>query len=200
MKPALHTHLQADAFASPWTLRRRLELLAWDWAWTLTCRWTPKPFNRWRLMVLRGFGAKIHGTPFVHQRARITQPRNLVLYHRACLGDGAHAYALGRIELHAGATIAQEAYLCTGTHDFAAGNRALQTAPIVVREGAFVGARAFVLPGLILGSGCLVGAMAVVTKDVPPGAIVAGNPARSRGTVSAETPMPLSVVCGPPGT
>jgi putative colanic acid biosynthesis acetyltransferase WcaF len=206
MKSHLHTHTQADAYASPWTLRRRCERLAWEWTWTLACRWTPKPFNRWRLVVLRLFGAEIHGTPFVHARARVTQPRNLVLHHRACLGDGAHAYALDRIVLHAGATIAQEAYLCTGTHDFASPLLSLQTAPIEVGPDAFVGARAFVLPGLTLGAGCVVGAMSLVARDVAPHAIVAGNPARHRGYRTppqagpGETPMPRSADSGLPRT
>jgi len=179
MRSPLNTHTQADAYASPWPLRRRIALLAWEYAWLLACAWTPKPFNPWRLLVLRRFGAEIHGTPFVHARARISQPWNLVLHHRACLGDRAAAYTLGRIEIHEGATIAQEVYLCTGTHDFSSEGLPLQTAPIVVGRGAFVGARAFVMPGVTLGAGCVVGAMAVVTRDVAVGARVAGNPARS---------------------
>lgn len=181
MSVVLRTHVQASAYASPWTLRRRLALLAWDATWALTCAWTPKPCNPWRLLVLRAFGAEIRGTPFVHQRARIQQPANLVLHDRACLGDGAVAYSLDRIVLHEGATVAQEVYLCTGTHDFAAAHLPLQTAPIVVERGAFIGARAFVMPGLTLGAGCVVGAMAVVTRDVPPGKTVAGNPAQLIG-------------------
>jgi len=179
MKPNLETLYQANAQASPWTFRRRCALLAWDLAWSLTCRWTPKPLNPWRVLVLRLFGAKIHGTPFVHQRARIQQPWNLTLHDRACLGDGANAYSLGPIVIHEDATIAQEAYLCTGTHDFSQQHLPLQIAGIVVERGAFVGARAFVLPGLTLGERCIVGAMSVVTRDVAPGAVVAGNPARS---------------------
>lgn len=188
MKSDLLTHPQASAYVSPWSLRRRCALLAWDYAWALTCAWTPKPLNPWRLVVLRWFGAEIHGTPFVHPRARIQQPWNLALHHRACLGDRAHAYALGRIVLHEAATIAQEAYLCTGTHDFTSPALSLQTAPIVVKRGAFVGARAFVLPGVTLGAGCIVGAMAVVTRDVPDGATVAGNPARI--LVRRKGPLP----------
>ena len=38
--------------------------------------------------------------------------------HRACLGERSVAYSLGTIEIMEGATVAQEAYLCTGTHDF----------------------------------------------------------------------------------
>jgi len=48
----------------------------------------------------------------------------------------------------------------------------------VVKRGASIGANATILPGITLGEGCLVGAGSVVTKDVPPGAVVAGNPAR----------------------
>lgn len=174
-------HHQTSAYVSPWSWSRRSALLLWGVVWPLTCQWTPKPANVWRLFVLRCFGTKIHGRPFVHPRARIAQPWNLVLHHRACLGDRAHAYSLGLIEIGAEATIAQEAYLCTGTHDFTSPSLALQTAPIRIGRGAFVGARSFVLPGLTLGEGCIVGAGAVVTRAVAPYAIVAGNPARVIG-------------------
>jgi UDP-2-acetamido-3-amino-2,3-dideoxy-glucuronate N-acetyltransferase len=48
----------------------------------------------------------------------------------------------------------------------------------VVRHGASIGTGATILGGLEIGAGAIVGAGAVVTKSVPPGAIVAGNPAR----------------------
>ena len=48
----------------------------------------------------------------------------------------------------------------------------------VVRAGARIGAHALLLPGVVVGKGALVGAGAVVTRDVPDGSIVVGNPAR----------------------
>ncbi|MCP9929758.1 putative colanic acid biosynthesis acetyltransferase [Cyanobium sp. AMD-g] len=174
----LQTHSQASRYASPWSFRYRLRILLWEYTWLLLCTWTPKPFNPWRLLILQCFGTTIHGEPFVHQRARIEHPWNLTLHHKACLGDRAHAYCLGKVEIHTGACVAQEAYLCTGTHDFKLFDRPLQTAPISIRRDAFIGARAFLLPGVTVGEGAIVGACSVVTRQVPPATLVAGNPAR----------------------
>lgn len=178
----IKTHAQATPYDSPWTLRQRVAALIWDYVWAIFCSWTPKPLNPWRLLILRLFGAKLHGTPFVHQRARIQLPWNLTMHHRACLGDRANAYTLAPITIGEGATIAQEAYLCSGTHDFASPALPLQTSPIHIGADVFVGARAMILPGLTIGDRAIVGACAVVTKNVAESAIVAGNPAKVIGT------------------
>jgi putative colanic acid biosynthesis acetyltransferase WcaF len=177
MNPPRRTYTQATPYDSPWTRGQRARILLWEWCWLIFCRWTPKPCNRWRLLWAGWFGARIQGSPFIHPRARITHPWNLTLFDRACLGDGAHAYALAPIELREGCTIAQEAYLCTGTHDFSSASLPLQTAPIVIGAGAFIGLRAIILPGVTVGKQAVVGAGAVVTRDVAANQTVAGNPA-----------------------
>ncbi len=56
----------------------------------------------------------------------------------------------------------------------------------LVRKGASIGANATILPGIVVGMNAMVGAGAVVTKNVPPNAVVAGNPARITGYVDAR--------------
>lgn len=62
--------------------------------------------------------------------------------------------------------------------------------PTLVRKRASIGSNATILCGVTIGEGALVGAGAVVTKDVPPGSIVAGNPARIVGLVAGTCSSP----------
>jgi acetyltransferase-like isoleucine patch superfamily enzyme/dTDP-4-dehydrorhamnose 3,5-epimerase-like enzyme len=68
----------------------------------------------------------------------------------------------------------------------------------IVRAGASIGANATILPGLEIGRGAMVGAGAVVTRPVPPNAIVKGNPARIHGYV--ETAARAPEAAAPPST
>jgi acetyltransferase-like isoleucine patch superfamily enzyme len=53
-----------------------------------------------------------------------------------------------------------------------------KTAPVVIENEVFIGMNCLILKGVTIGQGSVVGANSVVTRDVPPGYIVAGNPAR----------------------
>jgi acetyltransferase-like isoleucine patch superfamily enzyme len=58
--------------------------------------------------------------------------------------------------------------------------------PTVVKKGASIGSGATIMCNVTIGERALVGAGAIVTRDVPPGAIVAGNPASVRRAVAKE--------------
>ena len=72
----------------------------------------------------------------------------------------------------------------TNSHPIEYGSRVIndmsktKTAPIYIKEGAFVGARCIIMKGVTIGAHSIVGAGSVVTKSVPDNCIVGGNPAR----------------------
>ena len=67
----------------------------------------------------------------------------------------------------------------------------VQTGEVVIEDGVFIGVNAVILPGVHIGKAAVVGAGAVVTHDVPPAAIVAGNPARVIRRMDEEAVNPL---------
>jgi acetyltransferase-like isoleucine patch superfamily enzyme len=64
------------------------------------------------------------------------------------------------------------------------GNTNYLAEPPIIEDHVSIGAGAVILPGLLLGRGCLVGAGSVVTKDIKPGQTVMGVPARVYGEVN----------------
>jgi putative colanic acid biosynthesis acetyltransferase WcaF len=169
---------QADAYSSPWSLRHRLAYLLWMVVLRIFYRPTPKFLFPWRVFLLRCFGATISGRPFVAASAIVRYPWLLTLEDRACLADRCECYNLARITVKARATVSQQAYLCAGTHDFSDPKLPLVVGEIIIGEDAFIGARAFVMPGIEIGAGAILGACAVATKDLDPWTIYAGNPAK----------------------
>jgi acetyltransferase-like isoleucine patch superfamily enzyme len=67
--------------------------------------------------------------------------------------------------------------------------RNARSAPIIIEDEAFIGARSMILKGVRIGRGAVIGAGAVVTRDVAPGAIVAGNPARVVSSINVPTSL-----------
>ncbi len=69
-----------------------------------------------------------------------------------------------------------------------------ERSPPRIEDGAWIGLRATILPGRVVGRGSIVAACAVVTRDVPPYAIVGGNPARVIGSRSGSAPPTAETV------
>ncbi len=88
-------------------------------------------------------------------------------------------FGRGGIEIGDDVFIGPKCNLITINHDVNPDNRsATYGKPIKIEDKVWLGINATILPGVTLGYGCIVGANSVVTKDVPPMTIVAGNPAR----------------------
>ena len=153
--------------------------LLWGLTWLFLFRPFGLPiFNAWRLFLLRAFGAKIEAGSIVHASARVWAPWNLEIGQRTAIGPLAECYNPGKIILGNKVTISQRAYLCAASHDYTKKDHPLITKPIVVHDFAWVAADAFVPMGGTIGEGAIVGARAVVNRDVEPWTIVAGNPAK----------------------
>ncbi len=88
-------------------------------------------------------------------------------------------FGRGGITIGNGVFIGPKCNLITINHDVNPDNRsATYGRPIVIEDKVWIGINSTILPGVKIGYGSIVGAQSVVTHDVPPMTIVAGNPAR----------------------
>ena len=141
--------------------------------------------SRLRVWILRfagftiGHGTTMSGTPELVGNGN--------LYRRLTIGRGCY-FNVGcfldltePIRIGDGVSLGQQVMLLTSTHRLGnAQQRAgeLVAQPIQIGNGAWLGARCTVLPGITVGEGAVVAAAAVVTKDVPPHTLVGGVPAK----------------------
>lgn len=153
--------------------------LLWRIAWVFGARWTPRyMLNRWRAFVLRMFGATIGSSCRLTSSMEVWMPSRLVMGGQVWIDRNVYLYNVDRITIGDNAIISDGAFICTASHDITKSDFPLVTAPIVIGAGAWIAARAVVLPGVTIGEGAVVAAGAIVSRDVEPWTVVAGNPAR----------------------
>lgn len=113
----------------------------------------------------------------IHMWARFYQPRNISIGEDTIIGD--HVFLDGRASLKIGAhtAIASQVLIYNSEHDIDASDFKPIEASVEIGDYCFIGARVIILPGVKIGKGAVVGAGAVVTKDVPEMSFVAGVPA-----------------------
>lgn len=163
--------------APSFSLRHRLLRLVWSVTWALLAAWTPPQLRRWRLFLLRVFGAKVHSSAQVYGSARVWYPPNLTMGARATLGRGVQCYCMAPIMVGAYAVVSQRAHLCTGTHDITNSFFQLQTRPINIGANAWICAEAFIGPGVTVGEGAVLAARAVTFGNLSDWIVYRGNPA-----------------------
>lgn len=163
------------------SLKSKIARGAWGIVWLILFRPTPSRvvfFIWWRKNLLRLFGAKIGRCAVVLASCRVWQPWKLTLGDFSTLDEGVFCYSADHILIGTQCVVSQGAMLCCASHDITSPTMELVTKPIILEDQVWIAARAFIGPDVTVGEGAVVGACAVVTKDVHSWTVVAGNPAK----------------------
>lgn len=155
---------------------RGKELVWWVARSLFFATWFPVPSSV-KVKLLRLFGAQVGQGVVIRSRVNITMPWRLEIGDHVWIGDEVMILSLDRVRIGSHCCISQRAFLCTGSHDFSKESFDLITREIEIGESCWVGAQAFVGPGVVMrkASRCLAGA--VVVKEVMEGQVVGGVPA-----------------------
>jgi putative colanic acid biosynthesis acetyltransferase WcaF len=137
------------------------------------------PFSGVKVNILRLFGAKVGNNVVIKPRTNIKYPWKIEIGHNSWIGENAWLDSLDQIRIGNNVCISQGAYLCTGNHDWKDESFGLITKPIIIEDGAWIGAKCVVLPGARVSSHSVLTAGAVLSADTFEFTIYSGNPAVS---------------------
>lgn len=160
-------------------IRDYLPAKPWRDLWANGIAASPLVPNRQRWRLLRAYGITFGGPANVYPGCYFGGPdvsfgANVMVNHGVFFDGQAPITVGGHVH------IGMQALVMTSTHTVLPGPRRVGPTigrPVVIEDYAWIGARAVVMPGVVVGRSSIVAAGAIVTKDVPPGTTVAGVPA-----------------------
>jgi len=128
--------------------------------------------------IVLGEGVSFNGT---------VVPIELVTYESGRIEIGAHTFINYGSSIAARTSVKIGSYCHLGHYMFVMDNNQHDVVrhwelppsdPVVIEDNVWIGSKVVILPGVRIGSGAVIGAGSIVTKDVPPRCVAAGNPAR----------------------
>ena len=165
----LMENLDLSTFHNEWYRpgRSRTVQALWFFLGAPIVRCSLNPSSGLRASILRLFGARIGAGAVLKPGLRIKYPWRLSVGDHTWLGEDCWIDNLADVAIGSHVCISQGAFLCTGNHDWSDPSFALKLGPITIRDGAWVGARALVCPGVKVGKLAILVAGSVARKNLP---------------------------------
>jgi len=136
------------------------------------------PSHHCRRFFYRLAGVKFGQEATIHMWVNFFDPRGVTVGDDTIIGDHCFLDGRDRIKVGSHTAFASQVLVYNAKHDINDPDFKAVTAPVEIGDYVFVGPRAIILPGVKIGRGAVVAAGAVVTKDVAPGEVVGGVPAK----------------------
>lgn len=167
---------------------KRLKTVFWEWACFKLGVIGHVPSHMIRRFAYRCCGVKIGKGSAIHMNTVFYYPPNIKIGNDTIIGEKAVLDGRAPLKIGDHVDIASEVMIYNGEHDINDENFKASFAPVVIEDYVFIGPRVIILPGITIKKGAVVGAGAVVTKDVDEFTIVGGVPAKVIGERSNKNP------------
>ena len=162
-------------------LAEKLKNMIWEIVYVMLFRFSPAKtamFRKWRVFLLRLFGARISYKVSIHPSAKIDYPWRLTMGDYSSLGEHSWAYCFNEISIGEKTCIGNDVYILTGSHDITSLTFGVVTKPVRIGNGVWVATGSYILPGVTLADMTVVAAKSCVSKSTDEYDVVGGNPAK----------------------
>lgn len=147
--------------------------------YSIICRALSRKINRLRVMHLKLQGAHVGARVKVHGRiSMVGDPVNFFIGKGSTINEGAFLNLRGSIKIGCRVHISPYVQIHTGTLTLNSNPKTHQCADVKIDDDVWIASGAIILSGVSVGAYSVVAANSVVTKDIPPGVLVAGSPAK----------------------
>lgn len=154
-----------------------LKTTLWYFVNALVVRASWNPFMGLKVALLRAFGAKIGKGLVIKNNVTVKSPWNLVVGDDCWLGEGCWIDNLDQVSIGNDVCISQGAMLLTGNHDYTVSSMPYRNASIHIEDGAWIGAKTVVCPGVTVRRNAILTVGSVATRNMEENGIYQGNPA-----------------------
>ena len=154
-----------------------LKITLWYFVNALLVRASWNPFMGIKIVLLRMFGARIGKGLVIKNNVVIKSPWNLTVGDDCWLGEDCWIDNLDKVCIGNNVCISQGALLLTGNHDYTVFSMPYRNAAITLEDGAWIGAKAVVCPGVTVRRNAILTVGSVATKEMEENGIYQGNPA-----------------------
>ena len=135
------------------------------------------PVSAIKLLLLKAFGAKIGKGVVIKPAVSIKYPWHLTVGDYSWIGENVWIDNLVAVTVGSSVCISQGAMLLTGNHNYASSGFDLMVEPIIIEDGAWIGAKSVVCPGVVCMTHSVLSVLSVATRNLEPYTIYQGNPA-----------------------
>lgn len=149
----------------------------WYFINALFVRASWNPFVGLKVWLLKLFGAKIGHNVYIKNNVIIKFPWKLKIGDNCWIGEYCWIDNIDYVSIGSNVCISQGALIITGNHDYTISNMPYRNAPIVIKDGAWIGAKAIVTAGVTIEENTVLTVGSIVTKDTIANGIYQGNPA-----------------------
>lgn len=149
----------------------------WYFVNALIVRASWNPFMGIKIVLLKAFGAKIGKGLVIKNNVCIKFPWKITIGDNVWLGEYVWIDNLDYVTIGNNVCISQGALLLTGNHDYTLPSFDYRNAPIIIEDGAWIGAKSIVCPGITVHSHAILTVGSIATKDMESYTIYKGNPA-----------------------
>ncbi len=155
-----------------------IKRLCWYFANLLFIKNRWNPVSKLKIIILKAFGAKIGNGVVVKPGVNIKYPWLLTIGDNTWIGEDVWIDNLAQVTIGSNCCISQGAMLLCGNHNYKRSTFDLIVKPIVIEDGAWIGAMSTVCPGVTIGSQSLLSVGSIATSNLIPNKIYQGIPAK----------------------